>query len=113
MNDHNQPLVHAQLMSLLSQHMAHGLDDSILRAVNRRLGTDFRTAADPELLRALQGCRLTRTAFPDGREAFALDGQMIIEFFPPEFGFNSNTVNVERKFRDYTVPDTSVRSTSA
>lgn len=112
MNDHDQPLMHAQLMDQLSQHMAHWFDDSILRAVNRRLGTDFRTAADPEFLRTLQG-RLTRTSFPDGREAYALDGQMIIEFFPPEFRFNSNVVNAERKFRDYTVPDTSVRSTSA
>lgn len=112
MNDHNQPLMHAQLMSQLSQHMAHGLDESILRAVNRRLGTDFRTAADPECLRTLQG-RLTRTVFPDGREAYALDGLMIIEFFPPELDSNSNTIMAERKFRDYTVPDTSVRSTSA
>lgn len=112
MNDHDQPLMHAQLIRQLSQHMAHWFDDSILRAVNRRLGTDFRTAAETELLRALQG-RLTRTVLPDGRESYALDGQMIIEFLPPEFDFNSNTITAERKFRDYTVPDTSVRSTSA
>lgn len=99
-------------MEMLSQAAQRADDEAILAAVNRRLGTDFKSPRDPEVLRTLHG-RCNRTVYPDGREIYALDGLPIIEFLPLETDFDSAVRSTKRTFRDYTVPDASERSTSA
>ena len=91
-------------MEMLSQATQRADDEAILAAVNRRLGTDFKSPRDPDLICTLRG-RCNRTVYPDGREVYALDGAPIIELLPLDIDCGGTVWRTKRKFRDYTVSD--------